>query len=237
VWACLARPHFERLPIIVDQQMPVQLLDLLRYFVGEERQVICLPPARQVIVKRLWTCSKIAFWPGGEKLPAPYKDEYELSDAKALAGIIRALEPKLPAAADYAGYPERIFLARGSDQRRRLANHVDVDRALEALDFTILDFYTVPVLEQLKYLRAARCVLVEAGSGIYGTLFCREGTRIGELPVYPRPEREWCAAMSKELGHVLVLFRCAAVAGGFQADLDRLASFVRFMTSPESLPA
>jgi capsular polysaccharide biosynthesis protein len=202
--------------------------------------VVVLEPGQGVHVQRLWTCSKIAYWPGGEKLPAPPVHDYELSDTRALAALVGRLQPRLDQL-DLAGLPERIYLTRHARQGRPLARRGEVEAFFAARGFAVLDFTVVPMLEQLRHLRAARTVVLEAGSAMYGALFCRPGTRIGELADDDTSEHEWCAEMFRALGMSLLLFPCATGtpagltgATGMAVDLDRLDAYLAAL---ESVPA
>jgi hypothetical protein len=73
---------------------------------------------------------------------------------------------------------------------------------------------------------------------MYGALFCRPGTRIGELADDDTSEHEWCAEMFRALDMSLLLFPCAtgAAAGltgatGMAADLDRLDDYLAALES------
>lgn len=241
VWACMDRPGFAQVPLLVDAQMPAQHRELLEFFVGPDHPVVVLDPGQSVAVRRLWTCSKISYWPGGEKLPAPPVHDYELSDTPALAALIGRLQPRLDAL-DLTGRPERIYLTRHAAQGRPLADRGDVEAFFAARGFAVLDFTRVPMLEQLQYLRAARTVVLEAGSSMYGGLFCRPGTRIGELCDDDTSEHEWCAGMFRALGLRMLLFPCVEVGpptglkGSVEkrADLDRLDAYLEALESDPS---
>ena len=233
LWACMDRPGFAQVPLLVDAQMPAQHRELLEFFVGPGHPVVELGPGQGVAVRRLWTASKIAYWPGGEQLPAPPVHDYELSDTPALAALIGRLQPRLDTL-DLTGRPERIYLTRRAAQGRPLAERAAVEAFFAARGFAVLDFARMPMLDQLRYLRAARTVVLEAGSAMYGALFCRPGTRIGELAGDDPTEHEWCAEMFRALGMRLLLFPCATVgpptglkgAVEKRADLDRLDAYL-----------
>jgi hypothetical protein len=80
LWACLDRPDFAGVPVLIDEDMPPQMRESLEAFVGDEHPIVELPSAASVLVRRLWACSAIAYWPGFEQLGTPWWPEQELAD-------------------------------------------------------------------------------------------------------------------------------------------------------------
>jgi capsular polysaccharide biosynthesis protein len=240
LWACMDRPGFAGVTLLVDAQMPAQHRELLEFCVGRDHPVVVLGAGQSVRVERLWACSKIAYWPGGEKPPVEPVHDYELSDVAAVAGLLRKLEPRLEAL-DVAGLPERIYLTRQAELGRSPDDRPAIEAAFAGRGFAVLDFAAMPMREQLRHLRAARTVVMEAGAPLlYGALFCRPGTRIGELcDEKPAEQREWCAEMFRALGMHLLLFPGASAAGpadrddseGTGVDLDRLDAYLKALES------
>jgi hypothetical protein len=228
-------------PILVDAQMPPQLRELLEVFVGAAHPVHVLQPGESVRVDELWTCSKIAYWPGGERMPAPPSNRSELSDTPALARLLaRVAVPRL-AAFEVPGYPSKLYLTRNAAQGRPLANRDEVEALFRARGFHVADFGRLPMREQLRHLRAARTVVMEAGSSMYGLLFCRPGTRLGELTNEAPTEHEWCAGMFRALGMPLLLFPCetAAQLGGLRGAIMKRADpagLEAFLDALEAMP-
>jgi tetratricopeptide (TPR) repeat protein len=233
LWALMRRPGFGSLTLIVDRQMPAQMREMLEFFVGPGVPVLELGPGESVQVRELWACAKIAFWPGGEKVRSQSAVDFELSDTRALARLIGTLQPRLQAATR-EGYPEHIYLTRGAEQSRPLTNRVAVEELFRSKGFAILNFTRRPFIEQLRHLRAASTVIVEAGSAIYGLVLCRPGTRIGEIADEDPTGYEWFSETFKALGLDLVLFPCRVddagpdVAGAIQmtADLAELEQYI-----------
>jgi len=238
LWACKDRPEFAMVPLIIDEMMPAQLRELLQFFAGKDHPIVVLGPGERVRVNRLWACSKIVFWPGGERSTRPEPD-FEFSDTRALAQLITRLQPNLDTLTS-EGYPEKIYLTRKSGQGRSLTNRTEIEDFFQRQGFSILDFNELSMLEQLTHWRAARTVVMEAGSSIYGLLFCRPGTCIGELAGPPLEEYLWVADMCEALGHRFLLFPFdnvidnpgAAPMEGFRADVASLPDYLEEMHRP-----
>ena len=89
-------------------------------------------------------------------------------------------------------------------------------------------------MEQLRQIRAARTIIFESGSILYGLLLCCSGTRIGEIADENPGEYVWSSEMFKSLGQTYRLFPCETVSGALdlsgsvatRADLKELEIFV-----------
>ncbi len=230
IWACMDRTGFDTLPIIVDAQMPSQLRELLEFFIGATHPIIVLEPGESIHVNQLWTCSKVSYWPGGEAFPIQYYDDYVVSDMQALRNILARLQPVLNTL-ECDGNPEKLYLTRSSTQARPFVNREEVESFFRNQGYAVLNFNEVPMLEQLRYMRTARTIVIEAGSSIYGVMFCRSGTHVGELPSFEPTEREWCAGLFKELGHEFLMLPCQMTSDGICADLSILPDYLSCLES------
>ena len=227
VWALSDRPGFDSVAIVIDEMMPPQLREMLEFFVGPEHPIVVLEAGASVRVRRLWACSTIAYWPAGERLGTPPTAEAELSDAKALAALIRRLDPKLTPL-DEPGTSNRLYLTRKGG---RLANRDAVERWFADRGFRILDFADLTYAEQIRELRNAGTVVLEAGSTIYGLPLARPGLRIGVLTVPPPKEYEWHHEIARALGHRLLV-----QAGETVSEHPEHPGMSAFIVSPERLP-
>ena len=207
LWFCMQQQGFEDVTLIVDQQMPTQLLEALDFFVGKQHPRLVLSPGESVQVGSLWVCSKISYWPGGEDLSATYLNDYEIADTRALAQLLGSFEPLLERHS-FDAFPEKLFLYRNANLGRPFDNRQEVCDLLQSRGFTAMDFGELPFIEQIRHLRAAKVVIVEAGSTLYGGLFCRKGTTIAELSIAEPEGYHWFTEIFDALGHNFMLFPC-----------------------------
>jgi len=228
VFAALGRPGFDGVPLLIDEQMPPQLVEALELLAGPGHPIVVVPPGGSIRVERLWACSMIAYWPGCEVLGTPSWPEAELADTDALSALLGRVEPRLRAL-DGAERGGRLYLTRSG---RRLANRPEVERWFADRGFEVADFGRLPFVEQLRRIRGAELVVAEDGSVVYGLLFARPGLRIGVLAPPAPLEYEWCNEMFRSLGHQLLV-----LIGDAVREHPTYAKFSDFHIDPERLPA
>jgi capsular polysaccharide biosynthesis protein len=195
------------LPLLVATDCP--------RFVGESLAVAALPlrlarPASAVFVRQLY---------------------FSVQDVAALAAPgVEELHARLAAAADAvssgAAAAPLVYLSRRDSGRRPLANEAELEDALRALGFTVAVFSGVPLLEQIRIIRAARLVVAPHGAGLAHLLFARPGLSVLELmPLVSKPRaRVTMAQISRLRGHRHCLWLAPVTPGTerWQADLSAL---------------
>jgi hypothetical protein len=229
LWACLQQPGFAGVTILIDAQMPPQHREAVEFFAGPGHPILTLRMGEEWPVARLWTCAKVVYWPGGEKTPVPAAAAtlFELADAELLAGMIRQLQPRLDSVRVAGDAPARLFLSRAAGQSREMEDRAGLQRFFEGRGYTVIDPAGLSFLDQLRYLRGASTVVVEAGSSVYSLIYGRPGLRIGYFPTYDPPELECIHEVFVKLGHTMLALAPPGDAGNTQAvDYDMLARLV-----------
>lgn len=227
LWACMKHPDFEGVPVVIDAQMPPQHREALEFFAGPGRQVLTVAMGENLSVARLWTCSKVVYWPGGEVQPAPDTERtvIELADADLLARMLLDLQPRLDSVLEEGLPPVKLYLTRNSGQARPLEGRAEVERFFGQRGFTVVDPASLTFANQLRLLRRASAVVLQAGSAVYSLLYCRPGARIGYFPTDDPPALECVHEVFQRLGHKMVAF--APPPGSSEhrpvADFDMLA--------------
>jgi hypothetical protein len=210
VFACLDRPGFASVPIIIDSHMPRQHREALELFVGKDHPIVTLEPHDAVAVKRLWMCSALAYLPLG---PRPGRDPGDdivtpadalTVDAEALVALYARARPALSTIQRTTG-PERIYLARKDRQHRRMVNRPEVEAWFASQGFAILDFGELTFHEQLALVRNADLIVGPDGSSNFITFFARPGTRVGILSNAFAEDNEWLALVCRALGQPMLI--------------------------------
>jgi hypothetical protein len=226
LWACLKQPGFDGVPIVIDAQMPAQHREAIEFF-APGHPIVALGMGEQRQVARLWACSKVVYWPGGEHPVAPEiaRRLIELADPDLLAGMLLDLQPQLESAGDDSAPPARLYLTRGAGQSRSLEGRTEVERFFEGRGFTVVNPGQLGFVEQLRHLRRASTVILEAGSSVFSLLYCRPGARIGYFPTYDPPELECLNEIFLRLGHKMLALAPGPgeSAGEQRPDIGRLA--------------
>ena len=77
--------------------------------------------------------------------------------------------------------PEKIYLSRSGQQRRRLLNEAELAIRLKDLGFVTIQPERISVAEQAALFSAARCVVAPHGAGLTNMVFAPPGARLLEL--------------------------------------------------------
>lgn len=233
VLACIGRPGFESVPILIDEQMQRAHREMLELFLGPGHPVVVVPAGASVQVSRLWTVSSPVFWCGWEvpgMWPLPYE---ELADVDFLAELLQRVEPTLQNL-DVGEPTAQVLLSR---KDYRLENRDEVEAWFRELGWLVVDPADLPFVEQLRVIRNARSVVVIDGAAKYGLFFGRAGLRVGLLfgssnQGPPHDELHLFHEMLRRLGHRLL------VLPGYPANVrDVWPGFSPFRVERDSLVA
>jgi hypothetical protein len=178
LWACLGRPEFAGVPLLVDEQMPAQHFESLRMFATNPLRVV--RPGEQLRVERLWTASAPVCYPIG-RVPGgvPWPGLLAI-DAGAFNELLRRTESRwLSRITPHAA--ARVYLARSDSQHRRMLNRTQVEDWLAKCGFEQHDFYKLSFQQQLEIVRGARTIVGPDGSSFFATYFAQEASGIGVL--------------------------------------------------------
>jgi hypothetical protein len=119
----------------------------------------------------------------------------------------RPMLARIAAAVDHGapgGLPRLLYISRGGEGARPLANEAQVEAALAGLGFRTASFTDMPLARQIALVRGAACIVAPHGAALAHLLTARPGTRVLELlPVTPgwRDPRFNMARLSRVIGH------------------------------------
>lgn len=231
VWACLDKPDFESVPILVDEQMPAQHLEALRLFVGPHHAIVVLKPGDSVKVKNLWVCSMLTYMPIGPRQD-PDKSRFSMVlSTGALVDLINKVRPKL-GAAKQSDAPRRIYLSRKDSQHRKLTNRREVEQWFAEHGFRTYDFEHIPFSEQLRLVQGADFIAGPDGSAFFLFFFARPGTRIAILNHPHLEDFEWYTQVCQALG-----LRFLVLTGDLVKQHAQLKTFCDYSIDLKTLPA
>jgi hypothetical protein len=166
VWAFMDRPAFGGLPVIIDEGMPPQIEEALRFFIGPANPLIKMARGERLRVDALWVASRIF--------------ERETVDVDGLLPLLERARPAIERV-DTAGAPERIYLSRKPTQHRRLENSRAIEDLARRHGFEVFDFGDLRFVEQVRLIRGAKHVLGPDGSATLMTFLAGPGLRISKL--------------------------------------------------------
>jgi hypothetical protein len=126
--------------------------------------------------------------------------------------------------------PEKLYLSRRTG-RRRLVNEAELEQALNAQGFAIVDICGMSVAEQARLLGNARCVVAPHGAVLTNLLFAPAGARVVEL-FHPEHKNRCYVNLAAACGHHyasldgLATNRPGAELLEYQVKVDRVLELV-----------
>jgi hypothetical protein len=240
VLVCIDRPGFDSVPVVVDEQMPVQHREALALIIGPEHPVVALKPREAIRVKELWACSTVMYFEIGTKQGEAELNEVLPIDGAAFAGLLAKIEPRLSAVTPHDG-PERIYVSRKDSQHKRLVNRVEVERWFAGQGFDIYEPASLTFAEQLARVRGAEVIAGPEGSGPWLALWARPGTAIGLLD-NPYIDQYWPIAelfaplgirLSTLVGPVVRVEPSYVKFSDYEIDVDALPAFIADLVDQE----
>ena len=250
VWACLERPGFDSVPILIDEHLHPELRPALEFFVGRGHPVVVLKRGEAICVKQLWTCTSITYFPFSGAAGRP---DVQTIDDEAFAHLIGKLRPRL-ATVDppthrsrrrwWASQPaasKRIYLSRKDSQHRKLVNRREIEDWFRGQGFEIFNPGDRPFTEQLELARGADIIVGPDGSALWIAFLAPAGKRIGYMNNPHLENHRWITLASRTLGHDLRILT-GEVAGeehrdptkyDYRIDPDALPGFLEELLSRE----
>lgn len=183
VWMLLGRSAFEKCPILVDEQMPSQLMEVLRFFVGSEQPIVTVRPGHRAFVKELWVCSMPTYFAVGGKPEVMNRDGlWQLNvDAEFYVSLLRSAMERVTAdITPEIDSPRRIYLRRDG-LHKSLVNGQEIEQIFVDHGFESFDFYNLSFIEQVRLIRGAQIVAGPEGSSFHTTYFGLPGMKIIQL--------------------------------------------------------
>lgn len=169
-----------------------------------------LRPAPAVFVRRLYfSVQKVAALaaPGGGVLHARLMDASDAAPPAAPCGRL-------------------LYVSRRDSRRRGMENEAELEQELSRLGLRAVSFSGMPLLEQIRIIRAARLIVAPHGAGLTHLAFARPGTVVLELmPLVSKPRARMAMAhISRIRGHRHTLWLVPPTPGAeaWRADIPAL---------------
>lgn len=239
LWACMDAPGFDRVTVLLDEQMPAQHFEAVRRCLGAGHPIRVVRPGQRLRVARLWTVSSPVYFPVGPSPLAPAVPGSLAVDPAVYADLLQRVLTRwsstLPPAPD-----GRLYLARTDQQHRRLLNRESVEAWHRDHGFALCDFARLGFAEQLAQVRGARCIVGPEGSAFFSTFFAPAGTRIAILSGPSLDLCEGYAQVTEALGQRLCVLQGRQPAerppgqyfGDYEIDAGLLPTMLEQMGQP-----
>jgi capsular polysaccharide biosynthesis protein len=178
VAATMAAPEISGIPVLVDAHMPATHRECLEMVLPAGTEIIEVPPSRSVRVKRLWCAPRLFYIPLHPRTSDPSLIKYRTAPPDRFASAIKEMWRRMEAALPVTAGPERVFLARKSDQQRKLNNYAAIERLAKEAGFVTIYPQDLNFADQMRIVRNARFIVGQAGSALFLCFFARTGTRL-----------------------------------------------------------
>lgn len=98
-----------------------------------------------------------------------------------------------------ADTPRRLYVSRRGAVRRQLLNEIELEAALTARGFAIVDPDRLSVREQIALFHGAEMIVSQSGAALTNVLFCRSGARVVEIQTADR-QNAWARDIARLAG-------------------------------------
>jgi capsular polysaccharide biosynthesis protein len=181
VWLAMNRPGFSDVPVLVDNQMPHQNIEALKFFIGDAHPVRVIQPGQKVTVGRLWASPMFRYCPAGADPKVVNKEGFvQLPlDAQLFTQLFRGALAAAPAKVPASPY-KYVYLTR-KNLHKQLINQEEIENYMRALGFELFDFYELPFLSQVSIIQNASILAGPEGSAFSNICFGRGGLKVVQL--------------------------------------------------------
>lgn len=164
-------PEFEKLPIIVDADMPESHFQYLRGLVNND--FILMQADESLACNRLLIASSPTFLPVILTVESLKPHDVPGMSPRALQFLKDELSPP-----EAAQPHRRIFLARKNMQWRRLTNENEVAEALVKLGFEIVHLENIDAAGQIEIFQQAEWIVAPNGSALLNIVFASTSAKV-----------------------------------------------------------
>ncbi len=158
-------------PLIVDAELHANLVRSVRLLAGPDAPLYPLAPDRLVRVGRLYNVSPTGHVAFKLRPNAPRRTGHGVFGPHPLRETVARL--RRAAGVINAGRGRQRLLVRRNADLRRIVNQADIDMALEARGFRVIDPGALTLEQQIAAYSAAAVVVGGAGAAIANLIFTR----------------------------------------------------------------
>lgn len=230
-----ADERFQDIPIVVNDGLHPNIMESLLLVVGPKRKIIILATEKSIAAEVLYVTSPTGYVPFGRRSGSRPTLTQGTFHPRALKAMQQRVLEQIPESADVE-WPERIYLRRNSGTRR-LINGVEVEKALVALGFVVVEPEILSFEQQVMLFSHAKDIVSATGAGCANMVFCRPGTRFIVLMAKHEdmPYRYWLhmgAPLGIEVGYVIGEIEVVShlgIHGDFTVKVNDLTAAVAHM--------
>lgn len=195
-------PAFQKVPLLVDEDIPPQHLQSLEAIGGGRFEIIQVRHGERIAVDRLYMALTFHFIPHHATIdqgidPSPFVAAMDTA-ARLFAKAGAELDESLGKST--ASTEDKLFWARRTDRYRRIDNHEVIEGYIADLGCEKHYPEQLEFSEQVRLIRAAKRIVVQNGSASAGLLLARPGTEVVMLSHPSLPFMALYAELMAQLG-------------------------------------
>lgn len=170
-----AEERFEKIPIIVNEGLHVNIMESL-FMVAGERKIFVLPAIKALKIKKLYLTSVTGYVPFDRRNHKLGGHSEGIFSPEALRKLSRCLTGKIASNQDHQ-WPQNIYLRRNFGTRN-VANQAELERILTAHGYTTIDTEKLTFAQQVQIFSKAKSIIGPTGAAFANAIFCRPGTKV-----------------------------------------------------------
>ena len=192
------QPDWVGIPLLVDARLHPNLIDSLHRTIDPSRPLHFVGAGQAVFARTLITLTPSGYIPFDRRTGCPAPDHQGRFLAPALSAMVAHLRKSLPATPTV---PPRRLLIRRNAGARLLRNQQDLERALLAQGFEVVEPELLPFDRQVQLFAQAGVVVAPTGAALANLLFCDANARIVVLAArHPDMPTGYWSAMATATG-------------------------------------
>ncbi|MCW8886531.1 MAG: glycosyltransferase family 61 protein [Motiliproteus sp.] len=168
--------RFKSIPIIINQGLHNNILESLGAVIGENREVIMLPPDKTAFVKKLYINSVCGYVPFERRVKDIDGHSHGVFSPIALS-LVKDCVLESINSLESVKWPDKIYIRRNSGVRR-VSNHLEVEAVLADKGFAIVEPESMSFTEQAQMFSQAKVVIGSSGAALANMIFMPRGSKI-----------------------------------------------------------
>lgn len=225
--------RFAEVPIIINAGLHKNIIESVSYFAGEHREIIGLPVGRAVVVDELHLVSVAGYVPFERRNGKVGGHAQGVFNPYAFQKIREGVLPS--AAAVQSGLLDKIYIRRNSGSRR-VVNSAELEAALVARGYSVIEPEKLSFIEQVRVFSGARSIIGSSGAALANLIFAPESADIYVLIGRYRDTSFWYwQNMASTVGaNISYVFGEIASGGGAEIHADFRIDVPAFLIALDS---
>ncbi|MCP4473927.1 MAG: glycosyltransferase family 61 protein [Gammaproteobacteria bacterium] len=169
--------QFSNIPIIVNDGLHKNIMESLRVMAGADRKIITLSSNEGLRVKKLYLTSVAGYIPYQRRSNGVSGHSHGMFNSNAFALLLKQVNHALVGKFPGQVWPKKVLLRRNS-RGRAVTNMAEIEKALLARGYTIVEPEKLTFLQQVKLFSQAEVIVGSSGAALANILFASKNVKI-----------------------------------------------------------